>query len=186
MPKENQRVAISKHLLKTSLIKLLQKKHITKISVSELCKDAEINRTTFYRHYETPNDVLMDIASDYIKEFRKFSSSLNTSHDMYNEIIHLCRFIYQHADMAKLLIKNNTNDGITKIFQELSDDFVGKRRILYKGMPVDDDTLCLFSSFFSIGIYTLISRWLIDNISKTPEEIANLICCSFYKDFSFV
>lgn len=186
MPKENQRVAISKHLLKTSLLRLLQKKHITQISVSALCKEAEINRTTFYRHYETPDDVLMEIASDYIKDFRKFSSSWNASHDLYDEIVQLCRFIYSHSDMAKLLIRNNTNDGITKIFQELSDDFVGTRKILYKGSPVDDDTLCLFSSFFSVGIYTLISRWLIEDIAKTPEEIANLICCSFYRDFSFV
>ena len=186
MPKENQRVAISKQLLKAGLLKLLQKKHISKISVSELCQEAEINRTTFYRHYETPNDILMEIASDYIKEFRNFSSSTNISHDLYNEIAQLCRFLYAHADMAKLLIRNNTNDGITKIFQELCDDFVGKRKILYKGVPVDDDTLYLFSSFFSVGMYTLISQWLIEDIAKTPEEIANLICCSFYRDFSFV
>lgn len=186
MPRENQRVAISKRLLKESLLRLLQKEHISKISVSELCQEAEINRTTFYRHYETPNDVLLEIASDYIRDFRRFSSSLNTSHDLYNEIMQLCRFIYGHADMAKLLIRNNTNDGITKIFQELCDDFVGTRKILYKGTPVDDDTLRLFSNFFSTGIYTLISQWLIEDIPKTPEEIANLICCSFYRDFSFV
>ena len=186
MPKENQRVAISKHLLKTGLLRLLQKKHITKISVSELCQEAEINRTTFYRHYETPNDVLMEIASDYVKDFRKSSSSLNTSQDLYDEIVQLCRFICNHADMTKLLIRNNTNDGIMKIFQELCDDFVGKRKILYKGMSVYDDTLRLLSSFFSVGIYTLISQWLIEDIPKTPEEIANLICCSFYSDVSFV
>lgn len=186
MPKENQRVAISKHLLKASLLRLLQKKNITKISISELCQDAEINRTTFYRHYETPNDVLMEIASDFVKDFRKFSSSLNTPHNLHDEIVQLCRFIYQHADMVKLMIRNNTNDGITKTFQELCDDFVGKRKILYKGTPVDDDTLRLFSNFFSVGIYTLISQWLIEDIPKTPEEIANLICCSIYRDFSFV
>lgn len=186
MPKENQRIAISKYLLKTSLLKLLQKKHISKISVSELCQEAGINRTTFYRHYETPNDVLIELASDYIKDFRSFSASANTSRELYDEVVQLCRFIYHHADMAKLLIRNNTNDGITKIFQELCDDFVGKRKILYRGAPVDDDTLRLYNNFFSVGIYTLISQWLMENIPKTPEEIANLICCSLSSNFSFV
>ena len=186
MPKENQRVAISKQLLKASLLRLLQKKDIIKISVAELCREAEINRTTFYRHYETPNDVLMEIASDYIKEFCNFSLSANTSHDRYNEVAQLCRFLYHHADMAKLLLRNNTNGAITKIFYELRADFVGTRKILYKGAPVDDDTLRLFSGFFSAGIETLISRWLVEDIAKTPEEIANLICYSFYRDFSFV
>lgn len=186
MPKENQRVALSKRLLKAALLRLLQNKNIAKISVSELCQEAEINRTTFYRHYETPNDVLLEIASDFIKDFRKFSSTWNISHDLYNEVVQLCQFIYTHADMAKLLIRNNTNDGIARTFQELCTDFVGARKILYKGAPVDDDTLRLFSSFLSVGIYTLISQWLIENIPKTPEEIANLICCTFYRDFSFV
>lgn len=186
MTKENQRVAISKRLLKASLLKLLQKKHITKISVSELCREAKINRTTFYRHYETPDDVLVEIASDYIKAFRASSAPSNAPHDLYNEIVQLCQFIYDHADVVKLLIKNNTNEGITRIFQELSNDFVGKRKILYRGAPVDSDTLRLFGGFFSSGIYTLIGRWLLEDIPKTPEEIANLICCSFYKDFSFV
>ena len=128
----------------------------------------------------------MEIASDYIKEFRDFSSSENTSHDLYDEVVQLCRFIHHRADMAKLLIRNNTNDGITKIFQKLCDDFVGARKILYKGALVDADTLHLFNSSVSVGIYTLISRWLIEDIPKTPEEIANLICWSFYRDFSFV
>lgn len=186
MPKENQRIAISKYLLKTSLIKLLQKKHISKISVSELCQEAEINRTTFYRHYESTNDVLMEISYDYVKDFRNFSASANSSHDLYDEVARLCRFIYHHADMAKLLIKNNTNDGTMKIFQELCDGFVGARKILYKGAPIDNDTLRLFNSFFSVGICTLISQWLIEDIPKTPEEIANLICFSFSRDFSFL
>lgn len=186
MKKENQRVAISKYFLKTSLLKLLQKKHITKISISELCQEANINRTTFYRHYQTPNDVLIEIALDYMKDFHDFSSSINSSQSMYDEIVKLCQFIYNNADMAKLLIRNNTNDSIPKIFQKFSKDYIGTKQILYKGTPVDNDTLRLFNRFFSIGVYTLISQWLIEEISKTPEEIASLICCSFNRDFSFV
>lgn len=67
MAKLNQRVAISKYLMKEALLKLLKEKSIGKISVSELCKEAEINRTTFYRYYETPRDILQEIALDCIK-----------------------------------------------------------------------------------------------------------------------
>jgi len=104
MSKENQRVAISKRLLKTGLLTLLQKKHISKISISELCKEAEINRTTFYRHYETPKDVFLEISLDYIKDFLNSSIPLSGSLNMKEEIIQLCRFVYKNADMAKLLM----------------------------------------------------------------------------------
>ena len=47
MQKENQRVMLTKQLLKESLIYLMKKKEIQKVSVSELCHNAGINRVTF-------------------------------------------------------------------------------------------------------------------------------------------
>lgn len=185
MPKENQRIALSKHLLKTSLLTLLQKKHISKISISELCKEAEINRTTFYRHYETPKDVFLEISLDYIKDFLKSSFSLNEPTDMKHGILQLCRYIYQNSDIAKLLMRNNTSDDVNIIFHILYESLAGTRKILYKGKPVDNDTLYLFNAFLTAGIYTIINHWLVEDISKTPEEIADLIYCSINTDFTF-
>lgn len=46
--KENQRIMLTKRLLKESLIEMLAKKSIKKISVSELCTAAGINRDMLY------------------------------------------------------------------------------------------------------------------------------------------
>lgn len=186
MPKENQRIMISKHLLKDSLLKLLQKKHISKISISELCRKAEINRTTFYRHYETLNDVFLEISLDFIKEFLKTSFSLREPPTIKTGIAQLCRFAYYNADMTKLLMRNSTSDGITKTFHSLYENLTGTREILYKGKPVDSDTLHLFDAFITAGIYSIIHDWLMEDIPKTPEEIAELICCSINMDFTFI
>ena len=45
---ENQRIRLSKTMLKNALIRLLANKSIDKITVYELCAEAQINRTTFY------------------------------------------------------------------------------------------------------------------------------------------
>lgn len=50
MPKENQRIAITKGLLKESLLHLLKKKKIDRITITELCQESGINRSTFYRY----------------------------------------------------------------------------------------------------------------------------------------
>lgn len=55
-------------LLKEGLIRLLQKKDIEKIGVSELCAESGINRATFYRHYEIPLDILREIQNDFMTE----------------------------------------------------------------------------------------------------------------------
>lgn len=54
MDRENQRIAITKRLLKESLMRLLQEKELEKINITELCKDAGVNRATFYRHMRSP------------------------------------------------------------------------------------------------------------------------------------
>lgn len=64
--KENQRVKLTKKILKESLGKLLQTKSLHSISVRELCEAAEINRSTFYKYYGTPNDLFSEIQNDFL------------------------------------------------------------------------------------------------------------------------
>ena len=45
---ENQRIRLTKTLLKNALLVLLGKKPIERIAVSEICAKAQVNRTTFY------------------------------------------------------------------------------------------------------------------------------------------
>lgn len=49
--KENRRVRYTKMVLRQSLLELLEEKPIEKITVSDLCSRADLNRTTFYLFY---------------------------------------------------------------------------------------------------------------------------------------
>lgn len=185
MTKENQRIAISKYFLKEGLLRLLKKKHISKISVSELCREAEINRTTFYRHYETPQDVLAEMALDFVKNFQSVPADSKNNQDIKSFCTQWCRYIHEHSDTVKMFLQNDVVNYITPIFQSVSESFLGTRTILYRGRPVDDDTLQMLTSFYASGMHSLINQWLIKNISKTPEEIAELIYYSCNNDFTF-
>ena len=66
--KENQRIALTKRLLKESLLQLMEEKNIQNITVSELCERSEINRSTFYNHYGCPADVLKEIEMNVIAD----------------------------------------------------------------------------------------------------------------------
>ena len=58
--KENQRVILTKRLLYEGLLRLLEKKELHKITITELCAEAGINRATFYKHNSTPKDLMND------------------------------------------------------------------------------------------------------------------------------
>ena len=55
--KTDRRVKYTKQAIRDSFLKLLSEKPIEKISVTEICREAEINRGTFYSHYTNPYDL---------------------------------------------------------------------------------------------------------------------------------
>ncbi|MGN0529199.1 MAG: TetR/AcrR family transcriptional regulator [Eubacterium sp.] len=92
--KENQRIALTKRLLKESLQKLMQNKNIQNITVSELCEKAGINRSTFYNHYGCPGDVLKEMELEVIYDLEQLlfnnNDELNSS---MNKELSICAII---------------------------------------------------------------------------------------------
>lgn len=85
---ENQRIRLSKAMLKNALMGLLKEKPIEKITVYELCAAAQINRTTFYKYYGSQYELLTDAENDY---FRKLENVL--SENASNGSDSLCRVL---------------------------------------------------------------------------------------------
>ena len=99
MEQENQRIMLTKRLLKESMLRLLQERPLEKISITELCRNAGINRATFYRHYEIPRDVLNEIGKDIFYEMRKELEMPKFQSDIKAFIEKLCLFMENNMDI---------------------------------------------------------------------------------------
>lgn len=64
---EDKRIVKTKRSLKKALTDMLEKKDFEHISITELCRKAEVSRITFYSHYSDKYALLDDIFSDMIK-----------------------------------------------------------------------------------------------------------------------
>lgn len=166
-------------------MRLLDKKHIDSISVSELCAEAQINRTTFYRHFQTPHDVLMEVELDFLKGFYEMQGTPKDAADTRKQVVRMCWFLYDNQDTVKLFIANNMDRDFIGFSQNFANGLLGSRTVQYKGRLADEDTMRLMNTFFATGGYSLIRQWLMEGIEKTPEEIADLILGSFNRDITF-
>lgn len=68
---KDRRSRFTKKEIKSSYIRLMDVYPKEKINVTLLCKEADINRGTFYLHYETIDDVWKDIENDLIQDSKK-------------------------------------------------------------------------------------------------------------------
>lgn len=58
----------------TAFFSLLEKKDYEYITIKDVCKEANVNRSTFYLHYETMDDLLEESVDRKIQELEKYLS----------------------------------------------------------------------------------------------------------------
>ena len=63
---ENRRVRMTKRLMKEALLELLEHQELISISVTAICKTADVHRSTFYKYYSDPADLLEEIEQDFL------------------------------------------------------------------------------------------------------------------------
>ena len=68
MDKRNEK---SKEAIRQALIRLSRSKPYSEISVRELCREAQVSRSTFYNNYRFFNDVVADMSESYMKKLRE-------------------------------------------------------------------------------------------------------------------
>ena len=67
-PGTDRRTRYTRSVIRQSLLTLMQQKPFAKITVTEICRLAEINRGTFYLHYYDLEDVLDDVIKEMIRD----------------------------------------------------------------------------------------------------------------------
>ena len=173
MERENQRIALTKRLLKDSMLQLLKEKELDKISVSELCKSAQINRATFYRHYAIPKDVLAEIQNDFIDRMRQQIPLPKTMEDLKPTVYSLCVFMEQHIELVRLIVRNNTDTDFMHMTVNLFTE-------LWKDLHLDNylnsltqEDRRLLAMYTAGGSYFILRSWLLGGIRKSAEEMAD-------------
>ena len=173
--KQDRRVEMTKRLLKKSLIELLKAENIQKISIRTLCLNADINRSTFYKHYNSQYALLRDIEDDLFSEIEDIlsSHSSNTDSDKDAQLAKVLNYIKDNLDLCQILMLYN-------IDPEFQDKLMNIPMIVKRSNPNSDYSLscCNYSHtqlFILDGAYNMIKRWIINNCPESPIEIACLI-----------
>jgi len=175
MNQDNQRIQLTKRLLKEALLELIKQKELDKISVTELCRHAGINRATFYRHYQIPRDVLMEIQTDFYKKIVKGFSLPETMEDLRPVFLHFCHYIEENRDLVQVLLFHNSEETFAVFLNDIIEDIWQDLTKKEEAIALSREEIQLMLWYISGGSYFLLRRWLQGNIRKNADEMAEYL-----------
>lgn len=166
----DRRVKYTKMVIKNSLVKFLKEKPISKITVKEICEDADINRATFYAHYTDQYDLLQRIENEIIDDINLYLSEYNFEESNLVDIKiieRVLKYIAENAEVFDLLL--NLNGDIK--FQQEFINIIGQQHflpILGNSALNKEDAEYLFH-FLASGAVGVIQMWLKSGMKNPPE-----------------
>lgn len=174
MAKAEYRSSIrSKNLIKKALAKLIHEKEFGKITVSDIIREADISRGTFYAHYSDVHAVIEQIESEEMKNLMDFVDHfgferLVTEVDVFveNICIYLSRDVEYYRMIAQSNILNNFIWRLVNVYYENILDYTVNRLD-----AKNRDEAELYIIYITSGAKTIILSWLNGEIKGTPKEI---------------
>jgi len=173
----DRRVRYTKLALKESLLKFLREKPISRITVKEICEDADINRATYYAHYTDQYDQLKQLENDFTEGIGAYLDSFSSEEvalNPYGMLVSIFEYVDRDIELCRALLGRNGDMSFMENFVEL----VGERVLeTWESQKVvrgsDAEYAYIFVANGSIGI---IRRWLFEEKERaTPQEIAGVI-----------
>ena len=163
--KNNKRHRESIEKIEHAFIELLQTKNLNQITVSDICKKANLNRTTFYANYLDIYDLADKIKEHLESEFKHLYQDELTNKFNSNDYLKLFRHIKENQLFYKTYFKlgYDNNYKILLYDTEQAEKYFNNKNIGYH------------IEFFRHGLNAVVKKWLENSCAETPEEIAEII-----------
>ena len=160
----------TKNLIKKEFVKLLEEKSFNFITISMLSERCEINRNTFYYHYDDIYTLVKEILSDEIK---KVNQEFNTSFSWEKSLIIASSFLLENKKAAQNLFssidKKETDTYLYKICESVMCKYV-ENECITKNIEASEEDKALVIDFYRAALVGLLDKWILDGMEKSPDD----------------
>ena len=115
----DNRVRYTKMVLQQALLKVLKHKRIDQVTIKEVCDEAQVNRGTFYLHYASPNDLLMEIEQQFVDEHLGYYTSYVEENYRGDYLAEMFKQILENQELCEIIMGKNGNPRFLTRLQEM-------------------------------------------------------------------
>jgi len=169
--KTDGRVRYTKMVIKESLLALLAEKPIQKITVTEICDLAQINRATFYTHYRDAFDLLEQIEDELFAELS--ATVITEERDPDRMTREILKIIERNIELCRVLFSENGD----KMFLRRIIDSARETTIAgwHRQYPhATSHQLDLLYTFIASGSVAMIEQWVRTGMQEPLLDLGDL------------
>ena len=177
-------------------LELIETTEYENISVSAICSQAQINRSTFYSHFQNIGEIIDVINSGLTQAFLNehniaCSQSFNSNTfpiDPYlilnrEDLFKFLTFIKSHVRLYAIIVKHRD---MLRLGLPETDI---KHNIFIPSMsnhqPISHEALDYIFDFYVSGLQTIITKWILKGCVEDETEIIKIIDLCLYKHTSY-
>ncbi|MBP3883947.1 MAG: TetR/AcrR family transcriptional regulator [Olsenella sp.] len=169
-PARDLRVTKTLEAIDTTFRAMMLEKGFSAITVKELCARDRINKKTFYRYYETLEDLMSETMATYAAAWRRRTTHLHVPEDLAEVAREFFRF---GAEQDALYDAITCDPALGVVQRSLQDDASGEHaEIVPDGYtPERWHVVYAWQSSAVLGMYR---AWVADGKAIPVDEVANL------------
>lgn len=159
-----------------SLMRLLEKHTFSEITVTQICQEAQLVRKTFYRNFETKEDIIHFILDNLFESFRsKFSIETIAPSETFT---HYYEYWAKERQLLTYLHRDDLFYLLTKKYIEYTDSMHMYLQFVNGDSKTQSDLEPYVIDFIAGGMVAILEHWLerdfkesIDNLTQLTETL---------------
>lgn len=183
---KDRRIRKTEKQLFDALISLMETKSVNTITVRELSDLVDINRSTFYLHYQDIYDMIESIENDLIEKFtealgpeKNFTSDSVVLHEVEfkNIMKSIFNLLLENKAVCKALLGHNGDIKFVNKVSKIVSDRIQYLLELFAEKKYNASDLKLVKSYFVAGCIGLVQQWLEDDDicnNSDPDHMSEL------------
>lgn len=169
---DNRRVRMTKRMIKDAYLELLEKYPAEKISVTEICKSADVNRSTFYMYYEDTVVLRREIETEVLEQIpviSDLSGSVTSQQQFLDLLEHFFAYIQENERLFRILLLQSDNRAFNR---RLIETVLDK----YDIRPGEKTLLVTeYAYIYCVsGVIGILGNWIEDGFPISAQQFAEL------------
>lgn len=161
---DSRRVRMTKMLLKNALIDIMKTKSIHLVSIKEICEEADVNRSTFYRHYNTQYELYDEIIEDIANDIGNLYQDDYTTVDFLTKVL---EYVESKRDTFLVLLSDNGKLGLGEAFVLFTGRFMNHNNT--------SELVTYVMEFIAAGFTSTVWSWLKKENRRPASDVARIL-----------